>query len=390
MIKLLARIFIKNPKEYSNPSVRQQYGVLCGGLGIVLNLVLFAGKFVVGSIAGSVAFIADAFNNLSDAGSSIIELLGFKLSSRKADPEHPYGHGRMEYISGLVISFLVLLMGVELFKSSVQSILHPQPVNISNLSIVVMCIAICVKLYMMYYNFSLAKKIDSATLRATALDSQNDAIASSVVIIAFLTAKYAKITLPVDGIAGVVVSVFILFGGISSVKDTMAPLLGDAPEPEFIKSIEADVMKHSPICGIHDIVVHDYGPGRLMISLHAEVPGDLDVFEAHELIDDVEVEIATKYNCHVVIHSDPVDLKNERLTELKAAVIEIIKTIDSEMKIHDVRIVPGEMHSNLIFDVLKPFSCKLSDEELRSVISTQVHNKYSDINCVITVDSPYV
>lgn len=390
MIKLLAKLFIKNPEDYSNPAVRQQYGVLCGGLGIFLNLILFAGKFVTGTIVGSVAIIADAFNNLADAGSSIIELLGFKLSSKKPDPEHPYGHGRMEYVSGLIISFLVLLMGVELFKSSVQSIIHPEPVEISNVAIVIMCAAILVKLYMMFYNLYLSKKIDSATLRATALDSQNDAIATSVVIAAFLTARYAKVSIPVDGIAGVVVSVFILYGGISSVKETLAPLLGAAPEPEFVKSIEDEVMKHKPICGVHDIVVHDYGPGRLMISLHAEVPGDLDVFQAHELIDDVEVEIAAKFNCHVVIHSDPVDVKNERLAELKSAVNEIISTIDADMKIHDVRIVPGEMHSNLIFDVLKPFSCQLSDDELRSEISGQVQKRYADINCVITVDSPYV
>lgn len=389
MIKLLAKIFIKNNKDYADGKVREQYGVLCGGFGIFLNILLFAGKFIFGTLAASVSMIADAFNNLSDAGSSLIQIIGFKLSSKKPDPDHPFGHGRMEYISGLIVSFLILLMGFELGKSSVQNIIaNENQTSASFISIAMMIFAILIKLYMYLYNHSVGKKINSVSLEAVAKDCLSDMVSTVVVIISLFLQKY--VSLPVDGIAGVIVAFFILKTGIESVKETIEPLLGTAPSNEFVYEIEKELLQNKPIVGMHDLVVHDYGPGRVMISLHAEVPGDMDIFELHDVIDVAEVKISKKFNCHVVIHMDPIDTKNERLTELKSILIEELKKINQEIKCHDVRMVPGVTHTNLIFDVVKPFSCHLTDEELSDEIKNAVHCRCNDVFCVITVDQPFV
>lgn len=388
MIKLLAKLFIKNSKDYSNPKVREQYGVLCGAFGIFLNLLLFVFKFIFGTLAASVAMIADAFNNLSDAASSIIQIIGFKLSGKKPDPSHPFGHGRIEYLSGLLISLLVLLMGEELFKSSVKALLHPEPVTGGFIPVLIMCGAILVKLYMYFFNHSIAKKIDSVAMEATAKDSFGDMISNVVVIVSILLAKVTSF--PVDGIGGLFVAILILKTGIESARETIRPLLGTAPSQEFVHEIEKELLEHKPIVGMHDLVVHDYGPGRKMISLHAEVPCDHDIFELHDVIDITEVDIGKKFNCEVVIHMDPIDTKNARLTELKQILSEECKKIDQNLCSHDVRMVPGITHTNLIFDVVKPFSCILSDEELASLIKKAVHSRCEDVTCVIKVDTPYV
>lgn len=388
MLTLLSRFFIKNYKDYSDSSVRSQYGVLCGGVGIFLNLLLFAGKFIFGTLAASVAMIADAFNNLSDASSSLIQILGFKLSEKKPDPEHPFGHGRMEYITGLIISFLVLLMGVELFKSSVETILHPRQMELSTFSIVVMIAAVLVKLYMMFYNLSISKKINSVAMKATATDSFFDAISTSIVLISFGISRFTL--LPVDGIAGIVVSLFILYGGYSSAKETISPLLGDPASREFVEQVEKEVRKFPEIVGIHDFVMHDYGPGRKMISLHAEVPGDRNIFELHDVIDLVEATLALKFKCQAVIHMDPIDTKNERLAELKKILNAQLEQIHPELKSHDVRMIPGPTHTNLIFDVVKPFELKMTDYELITLIQQKVNNECNDVYCAVTVDQPFV
>ena len=388
MIKLLAKLFIKNNKDYSKPEVRTAYGMLCGSFGIFLNILLFAGKLTAGLIAKSVAMTADAFNNLSDAASSVVQLFGFKLSSKKPDPEHPFGHGRMEYISGLIISFLILLMGFELLKSSIDSVRHPETVSLNILSICIMSSSIIVKIYMYIYNHSIGKKINSVSLEAVAKDSLSDTISTFVVIASALLSPYT--TLPVDGIAGIIVAGFILYAGYESAKETIEPLLGAAPELEFVKAIEEELMTHKPIIAMHDLVVHDYGPGRLMVSLHAEVPGDQNIFELHDVIDNAEVDIASKFNCHVVIHMDPIDSNNERLSELKKFLHENLKTIHPDLNCHDVRMVPGKTHTNLIFDVVKPFGCKLTDKELKNQITNLVRKDNKDIFCVITVDQPFV
>ena len=388
MLKLLARIFIKNHTDYQNETVRSQYGILCGAFGIFLNILLFTLKFIFGTLAASVAMIADAFNNLSDAASSVVQILGFKLSSKKPDPDHPFGHGRIEYISGLVVSFLILYMGTVLLKDSVLSIIHPETINISVLSVVVMGISILVKLYMYLYNHLTAKKINSVAMDVVAKDSLNDVISTSVVIAALIGSRFTS--LPLDGIGGVVVGIFILKTGFEAAKDTIAPLLGSAPSAELVAQIEEELMKHKPIVGMHDLIIHDYGPGRMMISLHAEVPGNMNIFSLHDVIDIAENDIARRFNCHVIIHMDPVDTENKRLVELKNVLAEEIVKIDPELKYHDVRMVPGDTHTNLIFDVVKPFSCFLTDEQLKAAIHNAVHERCPDVYCAITVDQPFV
>ena len=332
--------------------------------------------------------VADAFNNLSDAASSVVQILGFKLSTKKPDPDHPFGHGRIEYISGLVVSFLILYMGVALLKDSVLSIMHPKKPDTSILSIVIMGIGVLVKLYMYLYNHLISRKIDSVAMDVIAKDSLNDVISTGVVIIAIIGSRFT--TLPLDGIGGVVVAAFILKTGFEAAADTVAPLLGTAPSVELVYQIEEELMKHKPIIGMHDLVVHDYGPGRMMISLHAEVPGNLNIFSLHDVIDIAEHDISVRFNCHVVIHMDPVDTENKRLAELKEILAEEIVKVNPELKYHDVRMVPGDTHTNLIFDVVKPYSCILTDDQLKLVIHEAVHARCPDVYCAITVDQPFV
>lgn len=388
MLKLLVKIFVKNSNNYTDPKVRSDYGVLCGAFGIFWNLILFAAKFIFGTISASIALVADAFNNLSDAASSIVQILGFKLSSKKPDPEHPFGHGRIEYIAGLIISFLILIMAVELFKSSIEALINPQSVQFSTATLIIMIFAIAVKFYMFFYNHSVAKKINSVSMEATAKDSLSDTISTFAVIVSFVISRFT--TFPVDGIAGLVVAFFILKTGIESAKETIEPLLGTSPSAEFVDQIYEELLSHKPICGMHDLVVHDYGPGRLMISLHAEVPGDMDIFELHDVIDVAEVSIAMKFNCHVIIHMDPIDTKNKKLSEMKEMLKEELASINGEITCHDVRMVPGPSHTNLIFDIVKPFSCSLSDDELKELVGKKIMARCQNTFCVITVDQPFV
>ncbi len=388
MITLLSKIFIKNPSEYTNPDVRRQYGVLCGAFGIFLNILLCVCKIIFGSLAASVSMIADGFNNLSDAASSIVQILGFKLSGKKPDPSHPFGHGRIEYISGLIISFLVLLMGFELLKSSFQTMLNGSEVKGGLIPVLIMCGAILVKLYMYIYNHNIAKKIDSVAMEATAKDSFGDMISNVVVIVSILAARFT--TFPVDGIGGIIVALLIMKTGFDAAKDTISPLLGVAPDSQFVKSLEEDLMKFSPIIGMHDLVIHDYGPGRKMISLHAEVPGDIGIFELHEAIDLAEVELGKKYNCEIVIHMDPIDIHNEQLKDLKVIVSEECRKINEELHCHDVRMVTGVNNTNLIFDVVKPHCMNCSNEELIAQLKEAITKRTEKISLVITVDQPYV
>lgn len=388
MIRLLAKLFIKNNKDYKNQTVREKYGILCGGFGIFLNVILFALKFIFGTIAASVAMVADAFNNLSDAASSIVQILGFKLASKKPDSQHPFGHGRLEYVSGLAISFFILLMGFELIKSSITKLINPEPQNYNLFSILVMGFAILIKFYMYLYNHQIAKKIDSVTMEATAKDSFSDMISTSVVIVSIIISRFTSF--PVDGIAGIIVGAFILKTGYEAAKDTIGPLLGNPPSKELVDEIEKELLKYKPIIGMHDLIVHDYGPGRMMISLHAEVPGDMNIFDLHDVIDVAEVMISRKFNCSVVIHMDPIDTNNTRLEELKKILAEELPKIDKNLRFHDVRMVPGPTHTNLIFDVVKPFECALDNEQLIAVINEAVQHRDKSVFCAVTVDAPYV
>ena len=388
MIRLLAKLFIKNNKDYKNQTVREKYGILCGGFGIFLNVILFALKFIFGTIAASVAMVADAFNNLSDAASSIVQILGFKLASKKPDSQHPFGHGRLEYVSGLAISFFILLMGFELIKSSITKLINPEPQNYNLFSILVMGFAILIKFYMYLYNHQIAKKIDSVTMEATAKDSFSDMISTSVVIVSIIISRITSF--PVDGIAGIIVGAFILKTGYEAAKDTIGPLLGNPPSKELVEEIEKELLQHKPIIGMHDLIVHDYGPGRMMISLHAEVPGDMNIFDLHDVIDVAEVMISRKFNCSVVIHMDPIDTNNTRLEELKKILAEELPKIDKNLRFHDVRMVPGPTHTNLIFDVVKPFECALDNEQLIAEINEAVQQRDKSVFCAVTVDAPYV
>ncbi len=387
MFKLLTKIFIKDSENTSNVKVRQNYATLSSIYGIVLNVLLFIGKYIAGAISGSVAIIADAFNNLSDAGSSVITLLGFLLAGKRPDKYHPFGHGRIEYLTGLIISAIIIVVGVELGISSVKKIINPEPIEISLIPVLIMVAAILVKFYMFTYNRSVGKKIGSAALTATATDSLTDCIATLVTLISIGISFFFKIN--VDGIAGLLVSLFILYAGISSIKDTLSPLLGQPPEQELVDNIENCVLAHPEVKGIHDLIVHDYGPGRLMISLHAEVDGDGDIFELHDAIDLVENELNEKFNCLSTIHMDPIESNNPEVIRLRENTLEKIHELYPEALIHDFRIVPGPTHTNLIFDCVLSMDEKISDEDAAKKISDHIHNAWPEYFAVIKIDRSY-
>ena len=386
MITCLAKFWIR--ESDSEEKKRRVYGTLGAVVGIFLYICLFTGKYLAGFLSGSIAIMADAFNNLSDAGSSFISLIGFVFSGKKPDLDHPFGHGRIEYLAGLGVSFLILLMGVELAKNSVQKILHPVSVQISMLSIAVLSASILVKLYMAYYNHAIGKKIRSATMAATATDSLSDAAATTVVLLAMLFLAVTGIN--IDGYCGILVAVFILAAGIGAAKETVSPLLGQAPDPEFVKEIKELVMQHEEVLGIHDMAVHDYGPGRVMVSLHAEVSGDGNIYELHDLIDRIERELKEKLHCETVIHMDPIDVGNVKTVEMKEEMVKLVKAIDERLTIHDFRMVTGTTHHNMIFDVVIPADFKLSQEELKDIIQKKVWEKWPDYYVVIDVDTAYV
>lgn len=367
MVDFLVKTFISRPDDWEDPEIRQRYGLLTGGVGICLNLLLSLGKFLAGLITGSIAITADAFNNLSDAGSSVVTLVGFHMAAKKADDDHPFGHGRMEYISGLIVAAAILLVGVELAKSSLEKILHPEDISLSWVSVGILCAAILVKLWMFYFNRTLGKRIDSAAMCATAADSLSDVAATSAVLLGTLVGGFTG--LHIDGWVGILVAVFILRAGWGAAKDTLDPLLGQSPDPTLVHAIEKTVMAHELVTGIHDLIIHDYGPGRSMLSLHAEVPMDADMLAVHDVIDDIERELKEKFHIEAVIHMDPIATKDPLTNEMKTRVAGLVREIDPDMTIHDFRMTQGPHHQNLIFDVVVPHSCDLTDDEVRARIS---------------------
>ena len=385
MITLLARLFIRHRKDEAQ--TRRAYGVLCGAVGICLNVLLFAGKFFAGLLSGSIAITADAFNNLSDAGSSFVTLLGFHLAGQKPDADHPFGHGRIEYLSGLVVSMLILLMGMELGKSSLGKILHPEPVDSGMLVMAILCVSIAVKLYMFYYNRSLGKKLGSTAMEATAMDSLSDSVATSAVLLATLVGRFTD--LMIDGWCGLLVAVFILWSGISAAKETLDPLLGMPPTAEVVEQIRSLVLAHKTIIGIHDLIVHDYGPGRMMISLHAEVSASEDVLALHDEIDNVENELREKLGCEAVIHMDPIVTDDGVTEETRQRVASLVHCIDDAINIHDFRMVKGPTHTNVIFDAVVPFGFRLSDEEVAKKIRTAVRALDGNYYAVVKVERSY-
>ncbi len=388
MIHLLSGIFIKNRDQVDDQNVRRAYGMLCGVLGIVLNILLFAGKYLAGILSGSIAITADAFNNLSDAGSSVITLVGFKFSGRKADADHPFGHGRIEYLSGFGVSMVIILMGFELLKSSVQKVLSPEPVEAGLLPVLILIVSICVKMYMAYYNRSVGAKINSEAMKATAMDSLSDTIATFAVLISMAVVHITGYN--IDGWCGCIVACFVLYAGYNAAKDTLNPLLGEPPSKEFVEEIRSIVMAHPEIIGIHDLVVHDYGPGRRMISLHGEVAGNSNIFEIHDVIDRIEKELGQKLGCEAVIHMDPVEVDNEKIAEIKTELSEKIQDKLPEVSIHDFRMVQGPTHTNLIFDVVVPYEYEKTGSQVKAEIEDIVSKSWENYFAVIHVDHSYV
>lgn len=388
MITFLASLFIKDSKNYKEPSVRQAYGVLSGAVGIGLNILLFFGKWLAGTISGSIAITADAFNNLSDAGSSIITLIGFRLSGQEPDPEHPFGHGRMEYISGLLVSVAILVMGFELIGSSIGKLRSPEPIESSALVFGILIASILVKLYMFFYNHSLSKKIESAAMKATSVDSLSDTVATTLVLIATLISKYTGLLL--DGWFGILVGLFILYTGGSTLKETIDLLLGQSPKQEFIDEVKEIVLGHSMVHGVHDLIVHDYGPGRVMISLHAEVDVNGDIQDIHEQIDHIEHELQEKLHCSATIHMDPIVTDDKEVLAMKAKVEEMVHFLDESFSMHDFRMVKGSTRTNLIFDVEVPRKTSYTDNEIVNWLKERIHElPGSKYFAVIQIDHEY-
>lgn len=388
MITFMASLFIKDSKNYKEPSVRQAYGVLSGAVGIGLNILLFFGKWLAGTISGSIAITADAFNNLSDAGSSIITLIGFRLSGQEPDPEHPFGHGRMEYISGLLVSVAILVMGFELIGSSIGKLRSPEPIESSALVFGILIASILVKLYMFFYNHSLSKKIESAAMKATSVDSLSDTVATTLVLIATLISKYTGLLL--DGWFGILVGLFILYTGGSTLKETIDLLLGQPPKQEFIDEVKEIVLGHSMVHGVHDLIVHDYGPGRVMISLHAEVDVNGDIQDIHEQIDHIEHELQEKLHCSATIHMDPIVTDDKEVFAMKAKVEEMVHFLDESFSMHDFRMVKGSTRTNLIFDVEVPRKTSYTDNEIVNWLKERIHElPGSKYFAVIQIDHEY-
>ena len=388
MTNWLIRRFVRNSEAVSNPDVRTAYGTLGATVGILVNALLALTKFLLGLLSGSLAVTADAVNNLSDAGSSLISLFGFRLASKKPDPDHPFGHGRIEYLSGLAVSVLIILMGVELGRGSIEKIISPEEVKAGALSICILLASIAVKVYMWFYNRSVGKKINSAAMAATATDSLSDTVSTAIVLVSMLISHFFHVN--IDGWVGVLVAIFILRAGYLAMRETLSPLLGKAPDKELVESIEATVMACPLVHGIHDLIVHDYGPGRLIVSLHAEVDGSGDIYEIHDAIDNLERDLKTELGCLAVVHMDPIDLRDGATTAAREAVAEMVKGIDESISIHDFRMVPGTTHTNYIFDAVIPADMKISDEEAEKLIEKAVSEHFPGCFGVVNIDRNFV
>ena len=386
MVTLLAKLFIRDHENVTDPGVRQAYGILCGIVGICFNLILFTTKALAGLFSHSIAITADAFNNLSDAASSIITLVGFRMAGQKPDSDHPFGHGRIEYISGLLVSILIVLMGFELVKSSVSKIFHPEAPDYSPVIIGILVFSILVKCYMALYNRRIGTRISSVAMKA--IDSLSDVVATTVVLIGTIVSAASGII--IDGYCGVLVGMFILYSGFVAAKDTISPLLGQPPEPELVQQINDIVLSYDNVIGIHDLIVHNYGPGRTLISLHAEVPADGNIITLHDTIDTIEHELRRKLNCNAVIHMDPVSTSDPETLSLKAEVSGYLDQIDPKLSMHDFRIVKGPTHTNVIFDIVIPYDYPVSDQEVMDSITKRIQTSHPDFFTVIEVDKAVV
>ncbi len=388
MVSLLAKLFIKNHHNYSDSSVREGYGMLTGIMGIVLNLILCGVKLFAGIITGAISVTADAINNLSDAGSSVITMAGMRIANRPADKEHPFGHGRMEYVASLIVSLIILIMAYELGKDSVLKIITPEEISFNIISVIILGASVLVKLYICLYNRKIGRLINSSAMKATAMDSLSDCISTGAVILGLVAFRFFNIN--IDGYVGVLVALFILKTGIEAAKESLAPLIGQPPEKEYVQEIYSTIMSYEGVVGVHDLIVHNYGVGMNIISLHAEVPAEMGFMEAHELIDVIECDLKEKYASIATVHMDPVETSNETAKHYKELVRKIISEINPEITMHDFRMTDGVKNRNLIFDVVVPYSLKISDDKIKEIISEKIKNEDENLNAVITVDKEMV
>ena len=387
MVSLLIKILVNDYNNIGDDRVRRGYGVVCGTVGILLNILLCCIKVFAGMLSGSIAVITDAINNLTDAGSSVVNVVGFKMAGRKPDTEHPFGHGRIEYVAGLIISIIIIVLGVELGKTSVSRIIDPRDIITSRTVFTVMEISIGVKIYMYLYNKKFGNRISSVSLQAAAIDSFTDAIATTAVLISIVIFEFTGVV--VDGWCGLIVSVFIIYSGISSVKTTVDPLLGVKPDPEYVGIIEKFVLSQNNILGMHDLIIHNYGPGRSMISLHVEVPANGSLVEMHDIVDNIERKLKEALNCECVIHMDPMVIDNSISMRMRDFVGVIVANVDPALRINDFRMVQGTTHTNLIFDLVIPYDFRYSDEEVVDIIQQRVRQLPGDHYAVINVEKPY-
>lgn len=389
MSNLLVKLFIKNYDNTGDVVVRTAYGVLASIVGIVCNVMLFVVKIIVGFLLGSISVIADSFNNLSDAASSIIGFVGVKMAEKPADKEHPFGHGRIEYISAFIVAFLVIQVGFSFFKGSVEKIVEPQTITFNSVSVIILAVSVLFKLWLGFFNRSLGKQVDSKVMKATATDSFSDAAITLLTIISILVAAVWEVN--VDGFVGIGLSLLVIWNGINIAKDTLAPLIGESASPKLYEQLKSKVESYDGIVGTHDLIVHNYGPGRSMASIHAEVPADVNALVSHEIIDRIEEEVLSEMKVFLVIHMDPVETNNENVKKYKRMIEDIVKSIDEEMEVHDFRIVEGNIQTNLIFDLVVPFSYKVNeDEKIRKAISDIVSSQDEHLKCVIKIERGYM
>lgn len=388
MTDFIIKKFIKDYDNIKSSEVRTSYGKLGSIVGIIANFILSLSKITIGTLFNSISITADGVNNLSDAGSSIVSLIGFKISAKPADKDHPFGHARLEYITGLIIGFIILLLGFELIKSSINKIIHPEATKFSILMIIVLISSIVIKLWLSYFNGNLADRISSATMKATALDSRNDVIATSAVLVSVIIAKFTGFE--IDGYMGTLVALFIIYSGISVLKDILNPLLGEMPDEELIQSIENKILEYEGIINIHDLVVHNYGPNRYFATVHAEVDAKEDILKSHDLIDNIERDFSKDLNINLVMHLDPIITDDKEINNLKEMVENIVTSIDNDLSIHDFRVVKGDTHTNLIFDVVVPVDYKIQSNELVNQIDNLIKKENSTYFAVVTIDKNYV
>lgn len=388
MVDLLVHRFIENADDTANPAVRNAYGTLASTVGIVCNVLLCVGKGAIGLFAGSVSIVADAVNNLSDASSNVVSLLGFHMAGRPADREHPYGHGRYEYLAGMVVAVLVLVIGVELVRSSVEKLIDPSPTEFSPAVAIVLVASMLVKAWMMLFNRTLGRRIGSVTLEATAMDSRNDVITTGAVLAAAVVSALTGVDL--DGWAGLAVGCFILWSGFGLMRETIDPLLGRTPSDELVRHIHDTIMGYPGVLGTHDLMVHDYGPGRQFASAHVEMAAEANPLDSHDTLDNIEREFLERDGMHVVLHYDPIVTDDPQVCDLRNWIAQQVKVIDPELTIHDLRCVPGPTHTNVIFDCVRPHGLAMSDDELRGTISGLVKSRHPGYDCIITVDRSYI